>query len=126
MAVYGYRCRICQKSTEASFPLGEAPGSITHSCGLEAPRQFTSFATHIFRPAYNPSVGKYISSDRQFRDELKRASEEQTALTGIEHNYVPMHPSEVRLASDVGFEEQNKARRDLGWTQPSKIIYGPS
>lgn len=124
MAIYGYRCGVCNKSTEASFPIGTNPVSITHSCGFEAPRYYTPIATVIFKEGFNPSVGKVISSDKQFRDELKRASEAQTALTGIEHNYVPVDPSEVRLPSDVGFEEQNKARRDLGWTQPPKSVYG--
>lgn len=124
MAIYPYRCRICEKSTEASFPIGTNPPTITHGCGFEAPRIYTPFATHIFKPAYNPSVGKYISSDREFRDELKRASEAQTLLTGQEHNYVPVDPQDVVLKSGVGFEEQQKARRDLGWTEPTRKIYG--
>ena len=125
MARYGYRCHICSKSTEASFPIGENPARIVHSCGFEAPRYYTPVTVFRFREGFNPSVGKVIGSHKQFDEELKRASEAQTLLTGQEHNYVAVDPMDKKAlgVTDVGLEEQARAWRDKGWTE-RKTIYG--
>jgi hypothetical protein len=45
---------------------------------------------------WNHSVGKPVSSMRQFKDDLARASERQSEVTGMEHRYVPVDMSEVK------------------------------
>lgn len=43
-----------------------------------------------FTPHYNHSVGKYVRSDRDYRDALRRASDTQSAVTGIDADYQPV------------------------------------
>lgn len=45
----------------------------------------TQFGAH-----YSPTVGQYVSSDRELRDAMKHASEEATLRTGLDHNFVPV------------------------------------
>lgn len=59
-------------------------------CNLEARRIYSNFSFHRFPEHFNPAVGKTVSSQQGFKDDLKRASEEATRNTGIEHNFVPM------------------------------------
>jgi hypothetical protein len=54
---------------------------------------------------WNASVGKPISSMKQFKDELRRASDEKTERTGIVHDFVPVDPKEMS-AGDAGKREQ--------------------
>lgn len=66
-------------------------------CGLEARRIFSTFGFHREIPGmYNPSVGSYVANQREFRDKLKKASDEQSERTGVTHNYVPFDTREVK------------------------------
>jgi predicted RNA-binding Zn-ribbon protein involved in translation (DUF1610 family) len=60
------------------------------NCGLTARRRFSFNRQTMFQDHYNTSVGKYVTSDQQFRDELKRGSEAATLRTGLEHHYEPV------------------------------------
>jgi hypothetical protein len=70
----------------------------------------------VLHEHYNHSVGKPISSHRQYADELKRLSEQQTERTGIPHNYVPVDLSDTRACgvTDEGLEETARRRHDAG------------
>jgi len=57
-----------------------------------------------FAPHYNYTVGKYVSTDAEFRDELKRASEANSEQTGLYHNYEPRYPGDtqpIRSADNI-------------------------
>jgi hypothetical protein len=56
-----------------------------------------------FREHWNPSVGQRVRSEREFRDALKRKSEENFLATGFESNYVPFDggPGDVGVKGDV-------------------------
>jgi hypothetical protein len=60
------------------------------NCGLTARRRFSFNPKPMFQDHFNTSVGKYVTSDQQFRDELKRGSEAATLRTGLEHHYEPV------------------------------------
>lgn len=45
---------------------------------------------------YNPTVGREISSHSQFKSELARKSDEQSARTGIPHDFQPRTPAELK------------------------------
>ena len=71
-----------------------------------------------FQPHFNHSVGKYVSSARDFTDQLKRAGDEQSERTGITHSYVPVMPGDVpqpKESTEV-FETRNKIVRDTNQT----------
>lgn len=53
------------------------------------------FGKPTFQPHYNHAVGKFVRSQREFDDALKRASHSASERTGIHHNYEPIHPSDL-------------------------------
>lgn len=65
---------------------------------------------------FNNTVGKPISSMRQFKSELARKSDEATLRTGIEHNYQPVEwGDKERLGvTGEGIYESNKRRAEIG------------
>ncbi len=57
------------------------------ACRGRLKRVYTLSFAPVDQATFNPSVGKVISDKRQFQDECKRLSEQQTAKTGIPHKY---------------------------------------
>lgn len=80
-------------------------------CGSLLKRKFSFTSPPTFEPHFNHAVGQYVTSNAQFRDALKRGAEDQFRQTGAEHNYVPIHPSEVKT-TDEGMYETAKAQHD--------------
>lgn len=79
------------------------------------------------RAHWNNTVGQYVSNDREFRDALKRGSEEASVRTGIDHNFQPVDGREKEAlgVTDHGLEEQERKHRELGapWAQPKRSYH---
>lgn len=45
---------------------------------------------------FNTSTGKYVTNRQSFDDQLKRKSDEMSARTGFESNYVQVDPSDKK------------------------------
>jgi hypothetical protein len=105
MPVYEYRCENDHySSTFASFADQPPNPRPCTQCDTVAHRYYGSIQ---FTPPvvehFNPAVGKTISSHKQFREELKRASEAATISSGVETRFVEtpiskLKPSEAQLA----------------------------
>lgn len=80
-------------------------------CRALLKRKFSFSSTPTFEPHFNHAVGQYVTSHSQFTDALKRGAEDQFRQTGAEHNYVPIHPSEVTTTGE-GMYETAKATHD--------------
>jgi hypothetical protein len=52
------------------------------------------FSTPAFIPHYSHAIGRYVSSDQDFRDGLKEAAERNSLTTGVEHDYEPRYPGD--------------------------------
>lgn len=86
------------------------------ACGLEARRLWTSFVFHRYVEHVSPATGQPVSSHKQFREQLKVASEEQTARTGIPCDYQPVDmtdPDSLGVTGD-GLDAQMRKHRELG------------
>jgi hypothetical protein len=130
MILYGYQCRECGQEytseTRGDVLMEDcAPGEMAphevpcQACGHSPVKRKYSLAVH--RPMhehFNQSVGKPISSDRQFRDELKRKSDEHFLRTGIPADYQPVDPEVARAAVEksqgMGLESTNRRRVNEG------------
>jgi DNA-directed RNA polymerase subunit RPC12/RpoP len=111
MAVaYAYRCDGCGTSIESNVRGDRVPCS----CGLTASRRFRFSMSTSFREHFNVATGQYVNNNREFTDALKRASEEQTARTGLEVNLEPVDYSDKAAlgVTDEGLDETAKARFD--------------
>lgn len=124
MTLYGYQCRECGQeylSKHRGNYLVDQDGFMIRcsACGNDEVKRRYSVATHRGMPEHlNRTTNTVISSDRQFRDELKRKSEAEFLRTGIPCQYEPIDPEEAKaavIASDgVGLESTNRARVNAG------------
>lgn len=101
MPTYEYRCERGHK-VDLFFPLSEWPHPpvVCEQCSdrLTPMRRAVSskpLAPAVMHEHWNTSVGKPISSQRQFDDELKRAAEDQYHSTGLESEFVSVDPTDA-------------------------------
>jgi hypothetical protein len=127
MILYGYQCRECgqEYTSEYQGSVLMIPCCTDHGmvefrcdCGSAVKRKYSLAVHRPMHEHFNQSVGKPISSDRQFRDELKRKSEEQFLRTGIPADYQPVDPEVARAAVEqsqgMGLESTNRRRVNEG------------
>lgn len=113
MPEYSFRCP-CGAELSTSRPMtADTQRKYHDACGLDAQRIYSDFSFRRFQEHFSPAVGKVVSSEKEFRDDLKKASEQATARTGIEHNFVPMDPPKLEDGAP-GLAEQARVRRKMG------------
>ena len=99
MPVYEFRCPVCHPSHN-TYEIFHHGGPPDHKpvCPVhdEHLRRVFSFAkTVMFQDGYSPATGTYVSSHHDAAEQLKRKSEEAFQATGIPHDLVPVHPSDM-------------------------------
>lgn len=122
MPMYEYRCRVCGHSTLHKEQLTETP--VCH-CKEGLLQRVWSFSFNKpMQPHFNSSVGKYVSNDNQFKDELKRKSEEATLRTGVEHNYQPIDIADRESlgVTDEGLDATMRRQTDTGERERKLIL----
>lgn len=112
MPLYQWRCNCGEERTTSRGMAGNTMDKTCPGCGEEMSRCWTAPAFHRFESHFNPTVGKEVGSRSEFKRELKRAAEEQTAKDGIPRNYVPMDMEKPK--EGPGTDEQARKHRDLG------------
>lgn len=123
--MYVYKCRSCGARDEVWMtledekpnPLGPCPDP---ACTGTLRRSFELAIAPVMQEHYNPSVDGYVSSMREFKDKLKRGSEEYFKRTGIESNFVPAD-KEALGATDEGLDSTNAQRRKMGLAPVSNL-----
>lgn len=93
MPIYEYQCRNCGV-VEADLAPMEASSRLAGlgcvQCGVgRLKRLFAFHPAPVMHEHFNHSVGRPISSMRQFKDELARMNDWNTARTGIPHQAEP-------------------------------------
>jgi hypothetical protein len=110
--IYEYRCADCASLTEHHryAPVGTTPGHPCPICGGRLTRVYSNFTHHrtTFETHFNHTVGHVVGSHRQFADDLKMASDAESARTGQEHSYVPvdMRDRDACGVTDTGTDEK--------------------
>ena len=66
--------------------------------------------TTAFQPHYNFTVGTYVSTDAQFRDELKRCADRNSESTGLYHDYQPRYPGDTQPIREADQSLDDQAR----------------
>lgn len=118
MRTYEYRCVRCHATmTSTTHGLDVC---LIDGCLGALRRVYSISFTKPLQEHWNTTVNKPIRTNKQFADELKRASEEATLRTGVEHRYVPTDPSAVG-ATQEGMESTYREQRNAGKTE-SKLI----
>lgn len=113
MQQYEYRCPEC-RNTILSPHRADRSVAWCRKCTeyREHRRVFGIYVARGMVEHYNQSIGAYVTSERQFRDELKRGAELETLRTGIEHNYEPVDMSDTKSlgVTAEGLEATNRVR----------------
>lgn len=112
MAIYQHKCRVCNHITENQ--LREA-GQSCSSCGATTRRVFSFQYGRAALNArqWNYAVGAHVSSDREFREALKRRAEENSVKTGMAHDYEPVYPGDM---PNVPYPEHDQVLDDRAKT----------
>lgn len=86
MPIYAYRCKSCGEDQDE---LIRSDDLTCNSCGGSLRRVFSFAQPTTFIPHYNPSVGRYVRSESDFKVALSEASDLASAYTGVTHNFQP-------------------------------------
>lgn len=94
----------------------------SYACGEVFKRRFSLKFPRMMHEHFNDSVGQVISSDRQFRDALKKASDEQFRRTGFPADFQPVDLMDPAVApkNDDGMKETHDAKVRAGIVEPTK------
>lgn len=113
--IYAYRCRSCGHSQDSRLR-ADTLGPCSSCAAGEMRRVWAVNVGPVMHEHFNQTVGKPISSMRQFEAELRRVSDERTAATGIEHRYAPVDPTDRKAlgVTSEGLEATNRARVAAG------------
>jgi hypothetical protein len=87
--IYEYRCPDCPDVTFTAFHQG-GPPSTTPACPHhETPlkRRYSFNAPEMFKPFFDVSLGEYVTSKADHISKIHQKADEQTARTGIPHQY---------------------------------------
>jgi hypothetical protein len=98
--IYSYKCAGCGSGFQIVADVSDSRDVVWCSvCGCENVKRDYRVDSPRINPVwpdhFNPSVGKRIHSKRELSEALKLKSDEMSAKTGLEHNYV------MRSAADV-------------------------
>lgn len=133
MPAYSFRCTYCGEPEEIVQSITSDPifPPVCRYCGVPMKRDYRAdsprVTTNVVYPEhFNPAVGRYVTSERDFADALKAGAEESFRQTGIESNRVPMHPSEiVQAQAEAAKRVQAQRERDFAEAthQAAKAVY---
>lgn len=120
---YDYRCEDCGSIVTRDFREATFIAQCASMQCDDATRMFKR--TYTSAPAYrqgdidahfNQALGKPISSMRQFRSELSRASDDASAHTGIDHKYAPVEYGD-KQAAGIDSDHLADTTRKVGTTR---------
>lgn len=117
MKNYGYKCPECGQTYTSETRCDRLPWPC-HTCPHPGPlhRDYSGLA--IRRPMaehMNATTGTVIRSEHQFKEELKRLSEEKSLYTGVESRLEMLEPEQARQGVTAeGLDSTNHSRVQRG------------
>lgn len=115
---YTFECEGCgNEVVETEFrPIGGTLGRSCEICGGLLRRSVCFVFQRGMSEHWNPTLGRYVTNSRDFRDGLKIASETQSIATGVDSNIVPVDlrdPDACGVTAE-GLDETFRVRHDAG------------
>lgn len=128
MPIYEYKCPECSNRDELSLSIEEYSDIevVECNCGTVMSRIFSFTVKTPMQEHMNNTTGQLVSSERQFKDQLKRQSEAATIRTGIEHNFQPVDANDRATfgVTSEGLDATYNRRKELGMAIPEAIKPG--
>lgn len=125
MPIYDYRCPECGFKDSLSLTIDEYSSIeiMECNCGTAMVREYSFSIKPMMKEHMNNTTGQVVSSERQFKDQLKRQSEMATIRTGIEHNFVPVDIQDKATlgVTNEGLDATYNRRKQLNMAIPDAI-----
>lgn len=102
--IYAYRCVSCGFKTDRTT----RPAAPCPSCGslMKRDYSFTQFSPPVFQPHFNYSIGRYVSSQKDFDDQLKSHSDSYSERLGLTANFQSIHPADLSTPEAFGATDE--------------------
>lgn len=126
MPLYEFECRACHASetlilSVTDYTSWAARNHFTCTCTgtpTRMSRNYSFTSVPPFDAHFSDTTGQYVSSKREFRDQLKSLSEDATRRTGIDHDLVPVDLRDMASdAPEIGMDSTHD-RAVLAGTKP--------
>jgi predicted PP-loop superfamily ATPase len=128
---FEFKCRACGARTLTQDR--EHGPRIACSCsadvdGASWKRVWSVQIAPVMHAHMNSTTGTVVSSGRQFRDELRRKSDEMTERTGMPHNYVEVDRNDTKSlrVTDEGLDTTYDRKRAAGLVHAPASKWAPS
>ena len=112
MPVYEYRCMCGVTEDFVASIHADLPEHIRCSCGMMMRRRYSVPHIHTFTEHFNTSLGKPVSSKKDFKTSLHEAQERMTERLGWQQHFREAEPQAGR--TDEGMKETHDTRKALG------------
>lgn len=110
---YEYKCPSCGNRILAPVRGDRLYGHcLICSADVHFTRVFSFTVAIPFKEHFNSSAGTHVSSRAQHADILKRASEVETAKSGVEHKFVPVDPADAKAVYGIRDDVLESVRED--------------
>lgn len=119
MPTYRYRCPDCSSTLLVECAISERDMDLTCDQCPDAPFLDRTFSFAYKAPMaehYNDSIGTYVNNERQFKDELKRVSDERSERLNLAHDFQPVDPDDTEAlgVTEEGLHETHKRQVERG------------
>lgn len=115
---YSYQCEVCGGEViDTEFRrIGDTHSHTCPECGGLLRRAVCFVFNRGMREHWNPTLGRHVTNERDFKDGLKIASESASLTTGMDHDIQPvdLRDADALGVTDEGLEHTHKVRRDTG------------
>lgn len=109
--IYMYKCPDCRTQVDSTYR-GDALGPCPNCTTGVLKRRWSVNSAPVMQEHFNHTTGTVVGSMAQFRDDLKRASDEYSQRTGIESDFQPREWGELG-ATGEGMDDVNRERTKL-------------
>ncbi len=119
--IYEYKCRVCHTPHTSTAYGREGSRCFAGECTGTLKRVYSFTTLRPMAEHFNATVGKPISSNRQFDEALKVKSAEMTDRLGFEQRYVRIEPEQAG-ATQEGMEATYREQVATGQRETKLIL----
>lgn len=121
---YSFECQECggEVIDTVFHRIGSPHATPCPTCGGLLRRSACFVFNRGMAEHFNPTVGRYVTNQRDFNDGLKHAAEAASLNDGTDHTFTPVDLRDMDAcgATGEGLEHSKRVRRKLGLDEPSK------
>ena len=123
MPMYEFKCKNCRRTT--TLLENTAPRKCAYCDHKSVIRVYSFSPKTSFQPHYNTALGRWVTSEKDFKDGLKSASDAASVRTGLDTNYVPVEwqDKETFRATEDGMDNYHRSHYNNTLAQETDADY---